>query len=339
MASFSFFFVTILILVLPIIEGRILKLEGSEISTQLISDGVEHFKNQSDYLSLGSSKALITSGDQCKHIYGFFPCAENIGGYIYMIAIFQYLLILGEKVLSKGSNRLFSILDTGIFGASIFPTLITWPRIVMAFVSGLLINREQAQVSVSSSLGSNVGSSVLNLTVLWGICVILGRQNISVNSNTQSAESSSSTLKLKDLKSMLISFSYFEVRGNLFKGGRPDTNVLKGLFTKTDKDRSNSITLTELEELVNQLESGKVKVDSNFALSTLSRIFDKNGDERINEEEFIEGCKKLIQESNGDSTSIRKHFDEAKNSIYFAISFTNIDTGGYLCNKKIITFS
>nr|XP_033512690.1 sodium/calcium exchanger NCL-like [Nicotiana tomentosiformis] len=200
MASFSFFFVTILILVLPIIEGRILKLEGSEISTQLISDGVEHFKNQSDYLSLGSSKALITSGDQCKHIYGFFPCAENIGGYIYMIAIFQYLLILGEKVLSKGSNRLFSILDTGIFGASIFPTLITWPRIVMAFVSGLLINREQAQVSVSSSLGSNVGSSVLNLTVLWGICVILGRQNISVNSNTQSAESSSSTLKLKDLK-------------------------------------------------------------------------------------------------------------------------------------------
>ncbi|XP_075102869.1 sodium/calcium exchanger NCL-like [Nicotiana tabacum] len=388
MASFSFFFVTILILVLPIIEGRILKLEGSEISTQLISDGVEHFKNQSDYLSLGSSKALITSGDQCKHIYGFFPCAENIGGYIYMIAIFQYLLILGEKVLSKGSNRLFSILDTGIFGA----------------ISGLLINREQAQVSVSSSLGSNVGSSVLNLTVLWGICVILGRQNISVNSNTQSAESSSSTLKLKDLKitgiitndltgyiagvmflslapfiimlfvdiisssvgkritilvalivSVTLLLSYFAYQmwnpliqevfrihktrkpGEIICGAYPKAVTV--LFTKTDKDRSNSITLTELEELVNQLESGKVKVDSNFALSTLSRIFDKNGDERINEEEFIEGCKKLIQESNGDSTSIRKHFDEAKNSIYFAISFTNIDTGGYLCNKKIITFS
>ncbi|OIT21441.1 hypothetical protein A4A49_36184 [Nicotiana attenuata] len=118
-----------------------------------------------------------------------------------MIVTFQYLLIIGEKVLSKGSNRLFSILDTGIFCASIFPTLITWPRIVMAFVSGLLISREQAQVSVSSALGSNVGSSVLNLTVLWGICVILGRRNISGNSNTQSAETSSSTLKLKDLKS------------------------------------------------------------------------------------------------------------------------------------------
>lgn len=139
MASFSFFFITILIFVFPIIEGRILKLEGSE-SSRLISDGVEHFKNQSEYLSPGSSKALITSGDECKHIYGFFPCAENIGGYIFMIVIFQYLLILGEKVQSIGSNRLFSILDTGIFGASIFPALITWPRIVMAFGNYLLLN-------------------------------------------------------------------------------------------------------------------------------------------------------------------------------------------------------
>lgn len=132
-ARFSFFFITILILVFPIVEGRILEHEGSEISSEWISDGVEHnFKNQSNYLSLGNLKEL-SSGDQCNHIYGFFPCAENIGGYLFMIVTFQYLLILGEKVLAIGSNRLFSILDTGIFGASVFPTLITWPRIVMAF--------------------------------------------------------------------------------------------------------------------------------------------------------------------------------------------------------------
>ncbi|XP_060186756.1 sodium/calcium exchanger NCL-like isoform X2 [Lycium barbarum] len=368
------------------------QLSGSEINTQWISDGVvEHkFKNRSKYLSLGSSEELST-GDKCIHMYGFFPCAENIGGYLFMIVTFQYLLILGEKVLAIGSNRLFSILDTGIFGASIFPTLITWPRIVMAFVSGLLVSREQAQVSVSSALGSNVGSSVLNLTVLWGICVILGRQNISGNSNTQSsAEPPSSTLKLEDLKSkgiitnnltgyiagiMFLSLapftimlfgdiisssvgkritilialivsvtfllSYFsyqmwnpliqqksleyikheqlvqvfvqhiqrQARGNLFKGGCPDINALKRLFAKTDKDRSHSITVTELEELVKQLESEKVKVDGNFALSTLSRIFDKNKDERINEEEFIEGCKKLLQEAKDDSTS-KKLLDE-----------------------------
>ncbi|MCD7452673.1 hypothetical protein HAX54_017733 [Datura stramonium] len=388
---FSFFLITLIIVILvsQIVDGRSLKIEGSEISSEWISDGVEHkFKNHSDYypISLGSLKELST----CKHIYGFFPCAENIGGYLFMIATFQYLLILGEKVLAFGSNRLFTILDTGIFGASIFPTLITWPRIAMVFASGLLVSREQAQVSVSSALGSNVGSSVLNLTVLWGICVILGRQNISGNSNTQSSAEPSSTLKLEDLKSkgvitnnltsyiaglmflslapftiMLFSdiisssvgkritvlvalilsvtflLSYFayqmwnpliqqksleyikheklvqvfvqhiqrQARGNLFKGGRPDINALKRLFSKTDKDRSHSITVTELEELVKQLESGKVKVDSNFALSTLSRIFDKNRDGRINEEEFVEGSKKLIQEAKDDSTS-KKFLDE-----------------------------
>ncbi|XP_049391640.1 sodium/calcium exchanger NCL1-like [Solanum stenotomum] len=81
------------------------------------------------------------------------------------------------------------------------------------------------------------------------------------------------------------------------------------LFTKTDRDRSHSITITELEELVKQLESGKVNVDSDFALSTLSRIFDQNRDGRINEEEFIEGSKKLIQEAKDDSTS-KKFLDE-----------------------------
>ncbi|KAF3656636.1 putative paraspeckle component 1-like [Capsicum annuum] len=380
-ATFSFsFYITILILVLSIVESRVLELEGSKISSEWISDGVGHrFKNQSN--------------DVCNHIYGFFPCAENVGGYLFMIVTFQYLLILGEKVLAIGSNRLFSILDTGIFGASIFPTLITWPRIVMAFASGLLVSREQAQVSVSSALGSNVGSSVLNLTVLWGICVILGRQNISGNSNTKtSAESSSSTLKLEDLKSkgvvtnnltgyiagiMFLSLapftimlfgdiisssvgkritilvalivsvtfllSYFayqmwnpliqqkslqyikhqnlvqefvqhiqrQARGKLFKGGHPDINAIKRLFAKTDKDRSHSITVTELQELVKQLESGKVKVDSDFALSTLSRILDKNRDGRISEEEFIEGSKKLIQEAKNNSNS-KKFLDEAK---------------------------
>ncbi|KAM3338323.1 sodium/calcium exchanger NCL isoform X1 [Capsicum galapagoense] len=352
-ATFSFsFYITILIMVLSIVESRVLELEGSKISSEWISDGVGHrFKNQSN--------------DVCNHIYGFFPCAENVGGYLFMIVTFQYLLILGEKVLAIGSNRLFSILDTGIFGASIFPTLITWPRIVMAFASGLLVSREQAQVSVSSALGSNVGSSVLNLTVLWGICVILGRQNISGNSNTQtSAESSSSTLKLEDLKSkgvvtnnltgyiagiMFLSLapftimlfgdiisssvgkritilvalivsvtfllSYFayqmwnpliqqkslqyikhqnlvqefvqhiqrQARGKLFKGGHPDINAIK--------------------------RTGKVKVDSDFALSTLSRILDKNRDGRISEEEFIEGSKKLIQEAKNNSNS-KKFLDE-----------------------------
>uniref|UniRef100_A0A3Q7G2X1 Uncharacterized protein n=1 Tax=Solanum lycopersicum TaxID=4081 RepID=A0A3Q7G2X1_SOLLC len=64
-ATFSFFFVTILILVFAIVEGRILE---HELSSERISDGVEHkLKNQSNYLSLGNLNEL-PSGDQCKGV-------------------------------------------------------------------------------------------------------------------------------------------------------------------------------------------------------------------------------------------------------------------------------
>lgn len=73
-------------------------------------------------------------------------------------------------------------------------------------------------------------------------------------------------------------------------------------------------------------------MDSDFALLTLSRILDKNRDGRINEEEFIEGSKNLIQEAKDDSTS-KKFLDEA-NIHLLLLSFTNIDTTGWFCNQK-----
>lgn len=54
---------------------------------------------------------------------------------------------------------------------------------------------------------------------------------------------------------------------NIFKGKQEEISLKGAILT---------ITITELEELVKQLESGKFKVDSDFALSTLSRIFDQN---------------------------------------------------------------
>ncbi|XP_059309436.1 sodium/calcium exchanger NCL1-like isoform X3 [Lycium ferocissimum] len=323
-ARFSFFFITILILVFTKVEGRVLKLEGSEISTQWISDGVveDKFKNQSNYLSLGSSKELST-GDKCIHIYGFFPCAENIGGYLFMIVTFQYLLILGEKVLAIGSNRLFSILDTGIFGASVFPTLITWPRIVMAFGKGIITNNLTGYIAgimflslapftimlfgdiISSSVGKRI---TILVALIVSVTFLLSYFSYQMW-NPLIQQKSLEYIKHEQLVQVFVQHIQRQARGNLFKGGCPDINALKRLFAKTDKDRSHSITVTELEELVKQLESGKVKVDGNFALSTLSRIFDKNKDERINEEEFIEGCKKLLQEAKDDSTS-KKLLDE-----------------------------
>lgn len=107
------------------------------VSNQLISDGHDHEMQSSTSfltlhnLSLPSSSSLRSSSDACLHVYGFFPCADNIGGYIFQMIVYQYMLMLGEKLLTRGSNNIFNILGTGIFGASLFRVLMVLPGLVM----------------------------------------------------------------------------------------------------------------------------------------------------------------------------------------------------------------
>lgn len=45
-------------------------------------------------------------------------------------------------------------------------------------VSGVLKSKESAQESVSFGVGVYAGSTVFNLTVVWGMCVIFGRKEL-----------------------------------------------------------------------------------------------------------------------------------------------------------------
>nr|GMD93130.1 sodium/calcium exchanger NCL1-like [Ipomoea batatas] len=181
-------FIFILILGLQV-EARVIRLISSDDHHLILSDGVVNVKNQSAaYLSVPPSP-------KCVHVYGFFPCAENIGGYIFLIAVYQLLLVLGEKLVTEGSNTIFNILGTGIFGASVFNILKTLPRIVMVIASGVFTSKTKAQEQVSSGLSTSVGATVLNLTLMWGICVIAGKTTMSKPSSSASQNAEPSSLK------------------------------------------------------------------------------------------------------------------------------------------------
>lgn len=94
------------------VQNRILRLNSSD---QFISNGIDQVENRA----------------KCDHLYGFFPCADNVGGFVFLIAIYQYLLIVGEKLVSNGSKTIFNILGTGIFGATLFQILKGFPRIIL----------------------------------------------------------------------------------------------------------------------------------------------------------------------------------------------------------------
>ncbi|XP_055828009.1 sodium/calcium exchanger NCL1-like isoform X2 [Solanum dulcamara] len=367
MQSLSIWIITF-ILVVSKVQSRILRLNSSD---QLVSNGVDQVENQAMY-------------GQCEHLYGFFPCADSVGGFIFLIAIYQYLLIVGEKMVSNGSKTLFNILGTGIFGATLFQILKAFPRIILVIASGVFSSKEKAQNQVSTGVSTNVGATVFNLTIMWGICVIFGAKERHEKSTLQPEESSilNSLQILKnngvtiDKKTnytagiMLLSLipfalmqlvnafnTYFGRRIVIFatlvisvtfllsyfiyqlldpwiqersleyskyenllaaflqhvkrhaggmlidKQGRPDIQVIQRLFSETDRDANKSITLVELEKLISDMQSGKIKVDKNYALSKILTAFDINNDTRIDEDEFVEGCKRWIEEAKMLATS------------------------------------
>lgn len=120
----------IILSVTDTVTGRILRLNTLD---DLISDGVDADVTQAPFLNPGSSPS-----SRCVHSYGFFPCADNIGGYIFEIVVYQYLVIIGGKLISRGSKRLFNILGTGVYGATVFRILTVLPKIAMVIGKSFL---------------------------------------------------------------------------------------------------------------------------------------------------------------------------------------------------------
>ncbi|MCD9645059.1 hypothetical protein HAX54_033712 [Datura stramonium] len=374
MPSLSLCFTTF-ILLLGKVQGRILRLNSSN-NNQLfnISYGIDLLLGNLEY---GPPLDVSSSGKICKQVYGVFPCANSIAGHIFLIVVYQYLLITGERLVSRGSKTLFNILSTGIFGATIFQILKTLPRIVMVIASGVSASKEKAQNQISSGITTTVGATVFNLTLMWGICLIYGTKNMTDKPASQPAESSPFK-RLKCLSdtgvtidkgtcytagimllslipfvlvqpvtilnsffgrrilifitlivSLMLLLSYFlyqilnpwmqersleyskyenllagflhhvqrHARGKLIdEEGQPDINVIKRLFHETDRDANKCLTLAELENLILDMQSGKVQVDKDYAISKILDSFDQNRDKKI-EVEFVEGCKRWVEEA------------------------------------------
>ncbi|KAF6155976.1 hypothetical protein GIB67_039307 [Kingdonia uniflora] len=155
------------------IQGRFTQFNSSE----LVSDGVEHIICSP--LLLPEEKK---SSEDCEHMYGFLPCTDNLPGHLFQIVLYEYLLFLGERYVSSGSELLFNILGPGYFGASVFHVLGAFPEAIIVFVSGLSKSKETAQEHLLTGVGLLAGSTILLLTLIWGTCIIVGKRDFTEHS-------------------------------------------------------------------------------------------------------------------------------------------------------------
>nr|GEW58088.1 sodium/calcium exchanger NCL2-like [Tanacetum cinerariifolium] len=107
-------------------------------------------------------------------MYGFLPCSSNLPGHLFLIVVYEYLLYHGESY-AGGDGRIFGVLGNNFFGASVFQLLDSLPDSLILLASGLTSSKEKAQDYVVTGAGLLAGSSILLLTVLWGVCFICGR--------------------------------------------------------------------------------------------------------------------------------------------------------------------
>ncbi|MCL7040905.1 hypothetical protein MKW94_027132 [Papaver nudicaule] len=183
------YFVLLLLLVGEC-QGR--SLQHNSDYDGLVSDDemVHHHVEQSPLIIKQVTAGVDSLESGCEHMFGFLPCTENLLGHLFMFVVYEYLLFLGEKCICLGSEIVFQMLGTGVFGACAFEILGAFPEGMIILVSGLSKSKEVAEEKVLTGVGLLAGSTILLLTLLWGTCVILGKSefaNVSVSNNSKSS--------------------------------------------------------------------------------------------------------------------------------------------------------
>ncbi|KAK3030268.1 hypothetical protein RJ639_039851 [Escallonia herrerae] len=180
------------------VTGRALRQDSSES----VSDGIGHAgAGESSFLRL---KSMDSAEEECEQMYGFLPCSNTLLGHLFLVLVYEYLMIHGESYVAAGGERIFKILGPGVFGASAFQVLGALPESLILLASGLSNSKELAQEYVFTGVGLLAGSTILVLTVIWGTCVIAGRRDFPSSLTSPSPRGSNPTQsRIKKLLSPL----------------------------------------------------------------------------------------------------------------------------------------
>jgi len=111
--------------------------------------------------------------------YGFFPDAGEmtIVSLFFMLIVYGFILFNASKTISDGCELLLLTYGPGIIGGLIIPILGAVPDCAIIVISGIGSGTvEQIQQNLAVGVGTLVGSSVMLLTLPWGLGVYFGRR-------------------------------------------------------------------------------------------------------------------------------------------------------------------
>lgn len=97
-----------------------------------------------------------------------------------------------------------------------------------------------------------------------------------------------------------------EAEAILTSDGKLNIDRIKRLFGEFDTDGSKSLSLSELTKVIKGIKFGNAQQDHDVAVVEVMKQFDKDGDEIITEQEFIDGVQKWVEKA-AAITKIKDH--------------------------------
>jgi Ca2+/Na+ antiporter len=94
---------------------------------------------------------------------------------LFLLAVYGYILFVGSNLIADGSESLSLVLSPGLVGGLILPVMGAVPDGAIVLFSGL---GPDAASQLSVGVGTLAGSTIMLLTVPWGLCGIMGRVNM-----------------------------------------------------------------------------------------------------------------------------------------------------------------
>ncbi|GJU15235.1 EF-hand domain pair containing protein [Tanacetum coccineum] len=159
--------------IIGMVKGR--WLDRETYSTSMISYGVHNISNENppDLELRISNSSTSYGGKRCESLYRFLPCADTMPEGVLLMFLYTYLMISGEEWMNTGSKLLYVWIGTDEkVGASVFRVLMALPKIVVIVVPGILSSSSDAQNQVVFGVNMYAGSTVITLTLVWGISII-----------------------------------------------------------------------------------------------------------------------------------------------------------------------
>ncbi|KAL8248224.1 hypothetical protein R6Q59_005092 [Mikania micrantha] len=120
----------------------------------------------------------------CDLDYGFLPCTNGIWGTLFLIVVYQYLMSIGQSFISNGSDKFFSLIGPGIFGASLFHILANFPTLYIVLESRLSSSDTGASSSAAMGMSVLAGSAIMSLTLIWPSVIVFGSYDLADDDDT-----------------------------------------------------------------------------------------------------------------------------------------------------------